>query len=599
VVYEDEFVIVIDKPTGILTASMPNDNLDSVFRAIKVYARQKAKRRGTQIWIVHRLDKEASGLLVFAKTAEAFEWLKEQFRSKHINRIYSAVVEGLVEGTDAPKAGAGKSLASGTIQSFLVEDDDGMVRSARGGAPRSRAGGTTGETGDSEERKTGEPKLAVTHYRVIATGQDRSFLQVRLETGRKNQIRVHMKEMGHPIIGDRRYGSKQDPIERVCLHASELAFGHPTNGQTLRFTSPPPEQFWKLLGTSASASGSAGAGEFPAPSFSAAAAPYSSPTTAPEVRARRDDPKRPATKPDSRYTPPQTDDSPISPTTQPFGDSSWDHVADWYNHLIEDRGSDHHKKIIIPGTLRLLDAKPGEKVMDLACGQGNLCRALGSLGIASVGVDSSPKLVENASRIRVHGGEQPQYLVGDARSLPSLKIGPFDHVTCIMALMNIDPLSPVFAGVASSLKVGGHFVAVMLHPAFRAPGQTSWGWDDGRSTANSPTAPTPKRDGPPKTRPGQRMTQFRRVDGYLSPAQRSILMNPGAASTGKTAVTTWTYHRPLQQYVKLLSEAGFAIDGLEEWPSLRASEPGPLAAEENRSRREIPMFLAFRALRVR
>jgi len=178
--------------------------------------------------------------------------------------------------------------------------------------------------------------------------------------------------------------------------------------------------------------------------------------------------------------------------------------------------------------------------------------------------------------------------------------------------MNIEPLSPVFAGIASLLRPRGRFVSVILHPAFRSPGQTSWGWESADGT-------TSLRDGPPKTstrssaRPGPAgkpvrrpavksassatpPTQFRRVDGYLSNGRRSVVMNPGAAASGKPAVTTWTYHRPIQAYVKLLAEAGFAVDAMEEWPSLRMSQPGPNAAEENRARREIPMFLAIRAV---
>lgn len=616
IVYEDDGVIIVDKPTGILTASVPGDDLDSVFREVKVYVRDQAKRRGTQVWIIHRLDKEASGLLVFAKTSQAFEWLKDQFRTKAVHRIYSAVVEGQVMGND-PKSNRGED-PTGTIQSFLVEGADGRVKSIKGvpqtpqqrastashHSSRGKGGGKGGNDGnDGGEGGLQEPKLAVTHYRVIHTGRGKSLLQVRLETGRKNQIRVHMSEMGHPIIGDRRYGSKEDPIDRLCLHAMELAFTHPGNGQLLRFRSPPPVGFGKLVGYRSDRA------EGPEARSENGEQTESGPEK--QVSAQQDD--RPLVwqgknqqvddrgdkKENAKFEAGQREGGKREGGQRGEAEQSWNHVAEWYHSLIEERGSDHHQQVILPGTVRLLGAKPGEQVLDVACGQGVLCRVLGGMGVATTGVDSAFKLIESASQIKVQGGEQPLYIVGDARRLQELGIGPFDKATCVMALMNIEPLSAVFGSVSSCLKVGGSFVGVILHPAFRAPGQTSWGWDDGQGAEGR----LPKRDGPPKARGtgggGQRIMQFRRVDGYLSSGQKAIVMNPGGVSSGEKPVTTWTYHRPLQQYVKALASAGFAIDAIEEWPSLRASEPGPHAGEENRARKEIPVFMAIRAIKLR
>ncbi len=164
----------------------------------------------------------------------------------------------------------------------------------------------------------------------------------------------------------------------------------------------------------------------------------------------------------------------------------------------------------------------------------------------------------------------------DARELASLKVeGNFDQATCVMALSNIEPLEPVLAGVASLLKPGGAFTFVISHPAFRAPGQTEWGWDNAKAK------------------------QYRRVDGYLSPGQHAIEMHPGKAARGAAPTNTWTFHRPLQTYVRVLSATGFAIEQLEEWAGQRESTSGPRAAEENRARREIPLFLCVRAIRVR
>src|SRR6185295_14750207 len=180
-------------------------------------------------------------------------------------------------------------------------------------------------------------------------------------------------------------------------------------------------------------------------------------------------------------------------------------------------------------------------------------------------------------------------------------LGTFDGATCIMALMNMEPLSPVFAGIAAKLRPGGRFVGVILHPAFRAPGQTSWGWSDETDGATKELGDAESRSrGHAKDRKrgarerGSEPRQYRRVDGYLSAAQRDIVMNPGAVASGEAAVTTITFHRPIQAYIRAMAENGLLIDALEEWPSARTSEAGPRAAEENRARREIPMFLSLR-----
>jgi SAM-dependent methyltransferase len=284
--------------------------------------------------------------------------------------------------------------------------------------------------------------------------------------------------------------------------------------------------------------------------------------------------------------------------------SSWDHVAEWYDQLVGERGSDHHERVILPGTLRLLGDVRGRRILDVACGQGILCRRLAALGASVSGTDASPRLIALAKR---QEGERPiDYFVGDARRLGDAVPGTFDAVTCIMALMNIDPLGPVMEGIASKLAPSGMFVAVMLHPAFRAPGQTSWGWEENKAAEGAWRGSSAERDRPDRGRrkPGQSkprevsdVRQYRRVDGYLSPGEREIVMNPGRVASGAKAITTLTYHRPIQSYVSALASAGLLVEALEEWPSLRTSQPGPRAAEENRIRREIPMFLAIRAVK--
>ncbi len=222
---------------------------------------------------------------------------------------------------------------------------------------------------------------------------------------------------------------------------------------------------------------------------------------------------------------------------------------------------------------------------------------------------------------------RPEFIVADARRLediPALRDqrGRFDGAACTLALMNIDPLEPVLSGVAALLKQGGVFVGVVMHPAFRTPGQTSWGYEtvDKEATAKQGKVAYKRGSSPPPAygrhadRPSRRrarertdkniaeptpMQQYRRVDAYLSPAHREIVMNPGEVSSGKAAVTTITWHRPIQSYANAFANAGLLIDALEEWPSHRVTGGGPHAAEQDRARREIPMFLAMRGKKTR
>lgn len=508
IVFEDADVLVVDKAPGMLSATTPGGVQDSAFGHVKDHVRASAKRRGTRAWIIHRLDREASGLLVFAKSERAYESLKEQLRARRMERLYTCVVEGRLKGT-------------GTVQSFLWEDESGVVHSV--GSPMEVPRGAGRVDGDDEGPSA---RPAVTHYRVVASGQGRTLLQVKLETGRKHQIRVHMGSLGTPIAGDMKYGTCDDEGHRLALHATELGFQHPATGELVRFVSEAPPLFERLVGG---------------------------------VEVRAEEPER------TRMMPTATER--VSAEAKA---SSWDHVAPWYDELIEDRVSDHHERVILPGVQRLLGevVEPGGVVLDVACGQGVLCRRLAATGYRTIGIDASPRLISRAKELDPRG----EYRAGDARDLGGLGIGAVDAATCVMAIMNIEPMGPVFAGLREVVRPGGAVVLVLLHPAFRSPGQTSWGWE--------------------KTR------QYRRVDGYLSPGQSEIVMNPGAVSSGAKPVVTMTYHRPVSAYVSSLAGAGFVVDGMEEWVSLRTSQPGPRAAEENRARREIPMFLAIRARRA-
>ncbi|MFK7884936.1 MAG: class I SAM-dependent methyltransferase, partial [Phycisphaerales bacterium] len=324
-------------------------------------------------------------------------------------------------------------------------------------------------------------------------------------------------------------GSLRDDIRRVGMHAEEIRLRNPKTKTTERFKAPAPSSFYRAVGID------------PPPGAEDR-----------DSREAREKAKTVAQK------------------------QGWDPVAGWYDDLISNRGSDHHRNTILPGVERLLDAQPGASVLDVACGQGVLLERLaqhGDLG-SIVGVDISNALVEKA---RASLGERADVHVGDARALGELSLGQFDAAACVLALMNIDDIDEVLTGVSSTLKPGGRFVSVVLHPAFRSPQATAWGWTtDGRT-------------GVP--------IQFRRVDRYMSERSSEIVMNPGEASSGKVAITTMTYHRPIGSYVTAFANAGLTVDALEEWVSDRSSQAGPRANAENLSRAEIPMFLAIRGIK--
>jgi len=251
---------------------------------------------------------------------------------------------------------------------------------------------------------------------------------------------------------------------------------------------------------------------------------------------------------------------------KPARKTDWQPVADWYDEHVGDAGGEYHREVVLPGTLKLLggDALRGRRVLDVACGQGVLCRRLADVGARPVGVDAAEALITSA-RERGPG----TYHVGDARNLGFLEPGAFDAAACLLAVANLQPIRPAFEGVARALRGGGQFVMVTNHPAFRSPKETHWGWDDAGKV------------------------QYRRVDRYLTPRKSPITTHPGEPESGYT----WTFHRPIGTYVKALRQAGLLVDALEEWPSHKHSGPGPRQKAENTARKEIPLFLAIRAVK--
>lgn len=216
IIHEDDDIIVINKAAGLLTVATPNEKDRTAQAFLNEYLRRKGITE--RIHVVHRLDRDTSGVLVFARSFPVRESLKELFAAHAITRVYTAIVEGAM---DQP---------SGTFRSTLREDvDTYQVRSVNNPA---------------------RGKLAITHWRVIASTPRYTIVEVTLETGRKNQIRVHFSEAGHPVVGDERYGTGENPIGRLGLHAGVLGFPHPTTGKEMRFEAPLPDAFRRLLKTS-------------------------------------------------------------------------------------------------------------------------------------------------------------------------------------------------------------------------------------------------------------------------------------------------------------------------------------------------------------
>lgn len=205
ILYEDKSLVVVYKPEGVLSVATDFDIKYNVHTFLK---RRLPFRR---VYPVHRLDRETSGVMMFAYTEQAKDHLKDQFEQHSIDRNYIAIVEGNVE----PK--------QGVWQSYLAEDDAYVVKSVKG----------------SEKGK-----LAVTHYTVLQSRKNTTLLSLVLETGRKNQIRVHCKEAGHPIVGDKKYGSTAF-ASRVYLHAAVLGFIHPVTGKKMVFERKPSPEFFR------------------------------------------------------------------------------------------------------------------------------------------------------------------------------------------------------------------------------------------------------------------------------------------------------------------------------------------------------------------
>ncbi|MDE5871387.1 MAG: RluA family pseudouridine synthase [Muribaculaceae bacterium] len=214
-VYEDDDIIVVDKGYGLLsvgTDSSKKSSVETAYSILREYV--KSKHPSNKVFIVHRLDRDTSGLMVFAKTIEAKEALQHNWNNMVLERKYVALLDGELE----KDAGEIRTHLAETVQHEVYSTDD-----------------------------PSEGKLAVTRYKVRRKGKGHTLAEFSLDTGRKNQIRVHARDLGCPITGDKRYGNGSGPLHRLALHAETLRFAHPVSRNDMNFTSPVPSQFYKYV----------------------------------------------------------------------------------------------------------------------------------------------------------------------------------------------------------------------------------------------------------------------------------------------------------------------------------------------------------------
>ncbi len=253
------------------------------------------------------------------------------------------------------------------------------------------------------------------------------------------------------------------------------------------------------------------------------------------------------------------------PTRENQQERGWDQVAQWYDQLVGDEGSDYHKNVIMPALLKRLQPLSGASVIDVCCGQGFVGKLLKQAGASRVhGVDASPQLIASAQK-RNAGETNLSYEVADACQPGAWANGSYDAALCIMAVHDVPDLTGLFQNIARSLTDRGRALLVFMHPCFRMPQHSHWGWD------------------------AEQKIQYRRMDRYGTEKTIAITTHPGRKSSEQTKF----YHRPLPSYVQSLSAAGLAITGCDELFSHRRSQVGPRSKAEHLAAEEFPLFLLW------
>lgn len=212
ILFEDEYLIVIEKAAGLLSIASLNEKENTAYQMLSRYIKSIDPRG--HVFVLHRLDRETSGVMMFSKSKDIQATMQNNWREMVLQRTYTAIVEGKVEKPE------------GSITSHLLESSAMKVHTTK---------------------NKSEGQLAITFYKIVKQIKDYAMLEVTLETGRKNQIRVHMQEIGNPVAGDKKYGAKTNPLHRLGLHASLLVFRHPVTREVLNFESPLPKSFVRVM----------------------------------------------------------------------------------------------------------------------------------------------------------------------------------------------------------------------------------------------------------------------------------------------------------------------------------------------------------------
>lgn len=210
ILYEDEYLIAIDKPCGLLSISNNKEKEITAYRMVSDYVKKNNKNK--YIFVVHRLDQDTSGILMFCKNEKIRDKMQDNWNTIVKKRGYIAIVDGKLSGSD-------------TIHTYLKENKQQFVYSS----------------------KNNDGKEAITHYSVIKNNNNYSLLQVFIDTGRRNQIRVHLSERGYPIAGDKKYKCRTNPLKRLCLHADILEFIHPVSKKLIHIECDIPSEFKKVI----------------------------------------------------------------------------------------------------------------------------------------------------------------------------------------------------------------------------------------------------------------------------------------------------------------------------------------------------------------
>ncbi len=209
VIFEDEDLLVVNKPAHLLSVATDRLEVDTLHSRGVDYLRFSNPK--AWCFIVHRLDKETSGVMVLAKNKSAKEYLQEQFGDRQVHRLYLALVEGAA------------NVKQGTVSTWLMEDKFLNVKAVNSKHPKG--------------------KEAISHYQILKENEDNSLVEVEIETGRRHQIRMAMQYLSTPVVGDELHGAETDPYHRVCLHAHSLEFLHPSTDEPVRFEATPPRLF--------------------------------------------------------------------------------------------------------------------------------------------------------------------------------------------------------------------------------------------------------------------------------------------------------------------------------------------------------------------